>query len=240
MDYCAKYQDVDLGERKGLLVGTKCDLETERQVEQIEAKKFASESNLEYIEVSSKKDVNINELFDRIIEVNLNESFLGKSKEIVNLIENSTLKRIENVLFDTKGDDWDIGTCRIGEKMIWKSNLFILIISKEGNCGCFVSSQVDQLGKYISDPKCTIYSFNSMESFSIKSSKQAIKFHQAKDSEFITIGKEDIVLFKKRKNTLCYCKQSSFDYRNKQNVLVGKEGKKNTFTLDRLVVFQLV
>lgn len=46
-----------------LLVGAKCDLEDERKVSQDEAKEFAEQQNLEFIETSSKTQVNVDEAF---------------------------------------------------------------------------------------------------------------------------------------------------------------------------------
>ena len=64
--------------------------------------------------------------------------------------------------------------------------------------------------------------------------------HNQKDEKLITIGKEDIVIYKKTKKDKCYCLQTSFDYENERNVLIGKEGKNNPFTVDRVVIFQMI
>ena len=64
--------------------------------------------------------------------------------------------------------------------------------------------------------------------------------HKVDDDKLITIGKEDIVIFKKEKKDQCYCKQSSFNYKKENNILIEKEGKNNPFTLNRLVVFEMV
>ena len=57
------------------LVGNKSDLENERQVTYEEAKKYADEHDLPYIETSAKNGININELFDESIK-----SFLTNTK----------------------------------------------------------------------------------------------------------------------------------------------------------------
>ena len=51
-----------------ILVANKCDLEEERQVKIEEIKAKAEEWKLEYFETSSKENLNINEVFDNIIQ----------------------------------------------------------------------------------------------------------------------------------------------------------------------------
>ena len=57
------------------LVGNKSDLVDERQVSYEEAKQYADEHDLPYIETSAKEGININELFDNSIK-----SFLTNTK----------------------------------------------------------------------------------------------------------------------------------------------------------------
>ncbi len=52
---------------KRILVGSKMDLTANRQVSLYEAKKFAGERKLEWMECSAKTGENINELFDLVI-----------------------------------------------------------------------------------------------------------------------------------------------------------------------------
>ena len=60
------------------LVGNKYDLIEEREVLYEEAKQYADEHSLPYIETSAKEGININELFESSIK-----SFLSNSKYIV-------------------------------------------------------------------------------------------------------------------------------------------------------------
>ena len=57
--------------------------------------------------------------------------------------------------------------------------------------------------------------------------------------ELMKIGKEDIIIYKKEYFNVSYCKQSSFEYEKKKGVLVGKEGKKNPFIPQRIIIFQM-
>ena len=49
------------------LVGNRTDLVEQRVIKNEEAKKFTEEHNLPYIETSAKDGVNIEELFDKIL-----------------------------------------------------------------------------------------------------------------------------------------------------------------------------
>lgn len=65
-----------------ILVGNKCDLENDRQVQSIDAQKLADEWKVKYIEVSAKNKTNIYELFEELVNliemniknININDS----------------------------------------------------------------------------------------------------------------------------------------------------------------------
>ena len=64
-----------------VLVGNKCDLEDDRQVEKEEARKIATElGNIKYFEVSAKSNINIEELFEEIVDQVYNAKFAPKDK----------------------------------------------------------------------------------------------------------------------------------------------------------------
>ena len=72
------------------LVGNKSDLVEERKVTFKEAKDYADEHDLPYIETSAKEGININELFESSIKTFLaNNKFIGGEKNI-KLINQST------------------------------------------------------------------------------------------------------------------------------------------------------
>ena len=71
------------------LVGNKSDLENERQVAYEEAKQYADEHDLPYIETSAKNGININELFDSSIKTFLNNSSGFRGEKNIKLNENS-------------------------------------------------------------------------------------------------------------------------------------------------------
>ena len=52
-----------------ILVGNKSDLESERTVSTAEAKQFAREHDLEYIETSAKQRLNVDVAFHEVVRV---------------------------------------------------------------------------------------------------------------------------------------------------------------------------
>jgi len=65
------------------LVGNKSDLVDQRQVSYEEAKQYADDHDLPYIETSAKEGININELFDNSIKSFLtNTKYFGNEKNI--------------------------------------------------------------------------------------------------------------------------------------------------------------
>ena len=73
---------------KFLLVGNKCDLEDKRQVSTEEAKQYATENNMEFMEVSVKSRFNIDIMFNS----SLSKLFGDENKEKNNLNEVDKLK----------------------------------------------------------------------------------------------------------------------------------------------------
>tara|TARA_Y100000590_G_scaffold343714_2_gene392827 strand:+ start:28278 stop:28919 length:642 start_codon:yes stop_codon:yes gene_type:complete len=77
VDYWLKTFKMNYNEdRPCVLIGTKCDLERDREVSQIEGYAKASNLDMDFIECSSKNNINIDDIFENL------------SKKIVDLIEN--------------------------------------------------------------------------------------------------------------------------------------------------------
>ena len=62
---------------KRILLGNKCDLIDQREVTKEEVEDYCNEKNIELFETSAKIDINLKEVFDKIIELIFN----GKTKE---------------------------------------------------------------------------------------------------------------------------------------------------------------
>ena len=64
----------------------------------------------------------------------------------------------------------------------------------------------------------------SFEKYLITEPKNAIKIGNGRDEDLFVIGKNDMVIKKKDKSSECSCIQTSFDYKEKQDALIGREG----------------
>ena len=186
--------------------------------------------------------MNVEESFNCLInEIIYHNIKIPKTiNEITQFISQSTSKQLGNIIFDTSKDDWDISNCSISGKLLQSSNILIVMNLTSYLFGCYFSSTINQIGKYCECNQCFTFSLNNNKTYSIKSKQKALLIHKYDDEKLITIGKEDIVIYKKSKKDKCYCLQSSFDYGKERNVLIGKEGKNNPFTVDRVVIFQMI
>ena len=157
----------------------------------------------------------------------------------VSLIEEWTKKKFETILFDSEIDRWGMNDSTFTQKILNKSNLLIYIDEGEYQFGCYIETEINSIGKWINDSHSFIYSCNPLEKYPIKKSKEAIQISKINEKELMKIGKEDIIIYKKEYFNVSYCKQSSFEYGKKKGVLVGKEGKKNPFIPQRIILFQM-
>ena len=76
-----------------------------------------------------------------------------------------------------------------------------------------------------------------IEKYPVKDWKMSMKIGTDKDDELFVVGKSDIVVKKKEKMNQSYCKQSSYEYFGRENVLLGKKGN---FDIRRFVVIETV
>ena len=82
-------------------------------------------------------------------------------------IEEWTQLSINEIVFDSSIDDWNIVNPVFGERIFDKKNLlFVVEIEKENQqifFGGFLSSQIDQFNEYIVDKKAFVYSIRNDE-----------------------------------------------------------------------------
>jgi len=70
---------IDIKKIQLLIIGTKIDLEDGRQVSTIEISKLAEELGVEFLETSSKQNININEAFNKIFQAIITNNTVKKS-----------------------------------------------------------------------------------------------------------------------------------------------------------------
>ena len=85
---------------KQLLIGNKCDL-SKRKVNKEELKTFCDEKNIEYFEVSAKENINIKEVFNKIVELLLKDKDdseiirqYGESSSILTITSRKSTKKV--------------------------------------------------------------------------------------------------------------------------------------------------
>ena len=91
-------------EAKIILVGTKCDLESQRQVSFEQGKELADEKGLKFFETSSKDDINVVEAFEELALELLSEEERGPSTNSQEARESLTINR-ESAKNEEEGEE---------------------------------------------------------------------------------------------------------------------------------------
>lgn len=233
-----------------MIIGLKCDDEENRVISYYEGKELAKSLDVPFFEVSSKKSINVEESIQYLVHELLKKEIeyvppqlVRKPKtvnETIHFFTEKTSKQLGDILFDTSIDNWEIGNCSITNKLLKKSHILIVVIQNEYVFGCYFPSTINYIGKYCESNKCFIFSLNNNDIYPIKPKQKALYIHKNNEERLLTIGKEDIVIFKKQKKDKSYCEQESFDYKGYGEVLIRQHGENNPFKLDRVVIFQMI
>ena len=171
-------------------------------------------------------------------------------------LENWTGLRYTGLLFDSRYDKWSMGDSLFDSCVFGKQNIAIIIDDMMDNrFGVYLTSKIDQYqyqefgewkGTSIADSHAFMFSLksngrlNGMTKFNVKLTDREFAFILYKrDSPMLfCIGGNDASIKKEEYRTKCFCKQSSYNYGGKRNVMVGNEGSENPFTVDRIRVLQ--
>ena len=239
-----------------IVIGTQCDEYYPREVEYEEGLAYAKSIGAEFYETSAYERTNIDESIQRMTELvfetceNPDDFRIPLTScphyllpptdgyKAIDLITEWTSKSLKEIIFDTDENECQKGNCKLEKRIIGRSNLLIFIDEGSYKFGCYVKSQINTIGEYITDSKCFIYSLNYQQKYRIKDKKHAVKIHHENEDELITIGKEDIIIYKREKKSHSYCQRTTFE--NGKFMLVRREGKDHPFTPHRVVIFQLI
>ena len=213
------------------------------------------------IESQQQKDKDLKSL-TKLIQTDSNETNdsieLNEIRERIQILEELTQKQFNEILFDSNLCDWNIFTSEFDSRIFNKENIAILITDDENNVfGCFINSPINSYryiendqwkGSRITDEDAFIFSFESngrmdgLTIFPIQNEMKERAFGLYKNDSLLLfdIGGADIIIKKFNNKNKCYCEQYSFDYQNESNVLVGKEGRRNTFDIKRILVIEFI
>ena len=100
------------------------------------------------------------------------------------------------------------------------------------------------IGKPIEDHQAFVYSINKKEKVPIQHSQQAIQFYPPENEMLMTIGKNEIGIYKQEKHQQSYCNNPllypSTEKKGFFSGLFGYFWPNNTlFSFKRLVIFQM-
>ncbi|GAB1219596.1 hypothetical protein ENUP19_0039G0011 [Entamoeba nuttalli] len=176
------------------------------------------------------------ELDDNGIKVKQRNKTLETFK-IIKQLEEWIEKRINDILFDSDIDGWNITTSVFDQRLMNKENLIILIKDTEDNLfGGYVHSKIDKIDEWINDPNSFLFSLKikgrikGMKKFDIEDSEYAIYIFKRTDDSLFSFGYSgifgclsDIFVYKENNKTNSYCYQETFEYKGIENALCGKQ-----------------
>ena len=124
--------------------------------------------------------------------------------------------------------------------------------------GCYIQSKIDQYqylendewqGGRIKDPNAFVFSLKSngrqkypvvCDIFEESSDWAFMLFKSDMETLFSVGGGCDITIAKQNVCDTCFCVQHSFNYQNMKDLLVGRTGDNNFFTIQRIQVLQMM
>ena len=171
------------------------------------------------------------------------------------VLEKFTGLKIDDILFDSKIDNWSNHTSVFNERIIGKKQLIFLIVDEDGEkFGYYLNTQIEEEYYLPKETDNKSFQFNIQSNGRLeKSIKCKIKdteyggyylFDKSDEYEqLIIIG--DITLFKESLKNQSYCEQHEdyFNYHGIENALCGKQPNddgKMKFTPKRIVVIQMI
>ena len=197
---------------------------------------------------------------ERQIEFDLHSKQLEDLSELTKItkhieigqIEQFTKMKFDSLLFDSEICSWEEDNSEFDKRVFEKSHIVIVIEDTNGNqFGGYINKSITSYvsdGKGITDDETFIFTLKSNGrmkqpvSFGIEYVDKDYSFILFKEdsSKLFAFGKgNDILIMKSGGKSNCTCKQQSFDYQGNMNVLIGKEGNENPFTVKSLQVWQM-
>lgn len=150
--------------------------------------------------------------------------------------------KMGTTIFDSTKDKWDVENSIFHERVYGKKDLALFIETKTGRrFGCFIPTSINSTDTFVNDNGIFVFCFR--DSVGMKFDKvdgaNAFMLCSNRSTQLFKIGNLDIIVQKNNTtNSLCYQnKNSSFDYHNVRNALLGRTGG---FKPKHIRVFQMI
>lgn len=197
---------------------------------------------------TNSNDINIsnnpNKFIKEIIQQNIRES-AEISQDQLFTIEQWSGKIVDNIVFDSNVDNYEMNISQFDKILLNKSQLLIIIkTEKEDYFGCYINGKIDKIRNWISSSDGFVFTLrNEMKmKFDIKESEKDhfLYIYPSKCyNQLMKIGYHDIVISKDNSLSSLYQNdQSSFDYQNISEAILGKTGRE-CFSTKRIIVYQM-
>ena len=128
-----------------------------------------------------------------------------------------------------------------------RGNIAFIIEDTKGNVfGCYIENRIIREYCFVNDPNAFVFSLKSNgrlsqpTKFNIKPKRRNKAFTLFKNdwNVLFTLG-NDIYIGKSNSKHQCLCVGNGYEYGEKTDVLVGKCGEDNEFTVKRIQVWQM-
>ena len=143
------------------------------------------------------------------------------------------------IIFDSTRDKWDNLKCTFNQIVKGRSHLlFVFEIDEGRKIGCYIDQMIKDEGKYNSGTQSFLFRCdgNGIEKYPLKEGSKVFKLFSEKEEDLFVVGKGDLLIKKEEKKAMCSCKQKSYEYNGKENVLTGK----GMFELKKFVVISTI
>ena len=156
-----------------------------------------------------------------------------------------TNKQIENILFDSEINKWNVDDSEFDEKLRGKRDIIILIEDERQNLfGGYIGNRI-KIDEKVKDETCYVFSLRKDGEYTMKQylkNEIGYSYWIGDDSSdcFMVFGVSDdtngrdITVYKKESSS-GYCKQECYEYSREPFALTGK----HDFNIKRIVVYQL-
>ena len=182
----------------------------------------------------------------------LREETRLKHIEDISSLETLCEMKVDEIIFDSQIDDWNLNTSVFGETIFERSKFVIMIYDTNGNVfGAYINTKIYKMNGFISDPNAFLFSLKSNErletpmKFPIKKSDDAILIYSESTSWLFSVGADDgtagwddISIMKgdcQNKKPGNGCVQQSYNYHGIENALCGE----NKFSIQKIFVIQM-